>query len=224
MTSERLRLDVFHAGVAAELRQLMAAGTEVLEIGSTDFSFRASSGTAARWVTVDLFPPADILIDLDVPTLRLPLDDSRFHIILCTEVMEHLRFATALLDELVRVLAGGGHLLLSVPNMTSLTYRLAWLMGRIPSCAASADLGPDFNGTGYRTDQHHRWIAGHAGDYNLPRLRALLASRGLSPIRFRGDGLHHRRQIAPPWLIPVSLSSTVLAIAHKPPLSTRPGP
>jgi SAM-dependent methyltransferase len=206
----------FHRGVIRELDEVVSPGHEVLEIGSTDFSFRKYVRTqSAAWITVDFFPPADLLIDLDQPLLRLPLEDNRFQIVICTEVIEHLRFATALLDELYRVLAPRGHLFLSAPNITSLTYRVAWLFGRIPSCAASADLGPDFNGTGYRSPDHHRWIGGHVGDYNLPRLRSLLAAKGFTGLRFRGDGLHHERQIAPPWLIPASLSSTLLAIARK---------
>lgn len=209
------RLDVFHAGVVAELRPVVSAATQVLEIGSTDFSFRQYLPATAAWTTVDLFPPADIVIDLDQPQLRLPLADSCFQIVICTEVLEHLRFATALLDELDRVLAADGYAFLSVPNITSLTYRVAWLLGHIPACAASADLGSDFNGTGYRTPQHRRWVAGHVGDYNLPRLRALLASRGFTNVRYRGDGLYHRRQIAPAWLVPVTLSSTLLAIGRK---------
>jgi len=59
------------------------------------------------------------------------------------------------------------------------------------------------------------WMAGHVGDYSLPRLRGALSIRGFVDLRLRGDGLHHKRQIAPPWLVPVSLSSTLLAVAQK---------
>jgi 2-polyprenyl-3-methyl-5-hydroxy-6-metoxy-1,4-benzoquinol methylase len=155
------------------------------------------------------------LIDLDQPQLHLPLEANAFQVVICTEVREHLRFATALLDELYRILAPGGPLLISVPTITSRTYRLAWLMGHIPSCAASADLGPDFNGTGYRTLEHIRWIDGHVGDYNLTRLLAVLTAKRFKPLRFRGDRLPHKRQIAPPWLGPTSLNSTLLAIVQK---------
>jgi len=112
----------FHLGVIREMNRVLAAEADVLEIGSTDFSFRAYTHPAARrWITVDFFPPADILIDLDQPRLRLPLEVDSFQVVICTEVMEHLRFATALLDELHRVLSPGGYLFLSVPNITSLT-------------------------------------------------------------------------------------------------------
>jgi hypothetical protein len=118
------------------------------------------------------------------------------------------------LDELFRVLRPHGLLLISVPNITSLTYRVAWAIGHIPSCAASGDLGPDFNGTGYRTSEHGRWIAGHVADYNPPRLRAVLNKQGFDVERLRGSGLHHRRQIAPAWLVPAHLSSALIAIAR----------
>lgn len=208
---------VFHQGVIIELDQILTSSDNVLEIGATDFSFRQYVVTQpAKWMTVDCFPPADIIIDLDQPRLQLPLEIGQFNVVICTEVLEHLRYATALLDEIYRVMTPCGCLLLSVPNITSFTYRAAWFMGHIPSCAASADLGPDFNGTGYRSPDHDRWFGGHVGDYNLSRLRAVLRWKGFSPLRFRGDGLNHKRQIMPPWLVPVSLSSTLLAIANKP--------
>lgn len=210
-----MQLSTFHRGVVSELARALRPEHAVLELGSTDFSFRAHVSRTRRWLTGDLFPPADLVIDFDHPLLRLPLDDGAFDVIVCTEVLEHLRFATALLDELFRVLRPGGLLFLSVPNITSLTYRVAWMIGRIPSCAASADLGPPFNGTGYRTPEHQRWIAGHVGDYNPKRIRALLAAKGFESLRLRGNGLHHRRQIAPAWLVPAELSSTLLVVARR---------
>jgi SAM-dependent methyltransferase len=213
---DRSKLSAFHRVVLRELDGVLHDHAAVLEVGSTDFSFRDCVAASPQiWLTADLFPPADLVIDLDSPVLRLPFPDRHFDVVICTEVIEHLRFATALIDELSRVLSARGSLLVSVPNITSLTYRIAWLFGHIPSCAASADLGPPFNGTGYRSTEHARWIAGHVGDYNLTRLRSLLSSRGFNDIRFKGSGLHHRRQIAPPWLVPANLSSALLAIAAR---------
>lgn len=208
---------VFHQGVLRELQKAIGLDASVLEIGSTDFSYRPHLGNPpAAWTTVDLFPPADLLIDLDQPQLHLPLNDCSYQIVVCTEVLEHLRYATALVEEIYRVLTPSGTAFVSVPNIASLTYRVAWLFGHIPSCAASADLGPEYNGTGYWSEDTGRWAAGHVGDYNLPRLRSLLTAKGFARLRFKGDGLHHKRQITLPWLVPVSLSSTILAVARKP--------
>jgi hypothetical protein len=52
---------VFHLGVLRELLPLISAKRDVLEIGSTDFSFRGYLPVQARrWLTVDFIPPADI--------------------------------------------------------------------------------------------------------------------------------------------------------------------
>jgi SAM-dependent methyltransferase len=215
MNQARTRLSTFYRVAIAELSRALRPDHAVLEVGSTDFSFRSHVAATRSWRTADLFPPADIVQDFDDPRLRLPLGDGEIDAVICTEVLEHLRFATALLDELHRVLRPDGVLLISVPNITSLTYRVAWALGHIPSCAASADLGPDFNGTGYRTPEHGRWVAGHVGDYNPGRLRAVLGKKGFDVERLRGSGLHHRRQIAPAWLVPAELSSALIAVARR---------
>jgi SAM-dependent methyltransferase len=47
---------------------------------------------------------------------RLPFADGAFRCVLCSQVIEHLPRALPVLDELVRVLARGGRLVLGTPD------------------------------------------------------------------------------------------------------------
>lgn len=64
----------------------------------------------------------------------LPFPDARFDRALCLDVLEHLAFADqrTALDELRRVLAPGGELLVTVPNLAHLQSRVHFLIrGRL---------------------------------------------------------------------------------------------
>jgi 2-polyprenyl-3-methyl-5-hydroxy-6-metoxy-1,4-benzoquinol methylase len=57
---------------------------------------------------------ADVLVhDL---TEGLPYDAETFHIVICSEVVEHLEFPEAVIHEIHRVLAPGGYLILTTDN------------------------------------------------------------------------------------------------------------
>src|SRR5438105_7072925 len=65
---------------------------------------------------------------------RLPFADASFDRALCLDVLEHLAFEDQprALGELFRVLAGGGELLVSVPNLAHLQSRVQFLLrGRL---------------------------------------------------------------------------------------------
>lgn len=67
--------------------------------------------------------------DLD----RAPLDElveGRFDVILFGDVLEHLREPSRALDAAVRLLADGGHVVVSIPNVAHADLRLMLLEGR----------------------------------------------------------------------------------------------
>jgi len=64
----------------------------------------------ARYVTADLFAPADLKLDIE----RIELDDGAFDTVICHHVLEHVDDRRAL-AELFRILAPGGALLAMVP-------------------------------------------------------------------------------------------------------------
>ncbi len=62
--------------------------------------------------------------------LSLPLTDSLFDIVICTEVIEHVVEVRQLIKEINRVLKKGGKLILSTPNLVSLGNRLGMIFGK----------------------------------------------------------------------------------------------
>ncbi len=193
-----------------------AGAQRVLEIGAGDYTFKyCCENIGASWLTADFEPPADILCELNAACVSLPLPDASFDLVVCTEVIEHLLWPQTLLAEIYRVLTVDGKLLLSVPNVTSLSYRIAWALGRVPSCAAAGNLPEELgNHTAYRRADGSM-IAGHVIDFNPKRFRMLLEACGFKVGALRSAGIYWRRQVWPRWIVPPTLSSCLIALSCK---------
>lgn len=211
------RHDVFRSDRIRVTEQLIAScnAGKVLEIGAGDYSFdylqQPGQGT---WTKIDFAPPCDLVCDLNSPVLALPFDDASFDLIICTEVLEHLLWPQRLLLEARRLLSEKGCIVVSVPNCASLSYRIAWLAGRIPSCAASGNLPPELGSTAYRQADNST-IGGHVIDFTLKRTRDLLLYTGFEIDVVKGCGIIWHRQLLPAWLLPPSLSSNIICRARK---------
>jgi len=72
-----------------------------------------------------------VLFDLEQKTC-LPFKDGIFDLISCNEVLEHVRDTEFLMEEIYRLLAGGGHLVLSVPRLDSFLASILLLLGYQP--------------------------------------------------------------------------------------------
>jgi SAM-dependent methyltransferase len=187
---------------------------KVLEIGSGDYSFDSvKSGADVSWIKIDFSPPCDVVCDFNKEDCRLPFDDNSFDLIICTEVLEHLLWPQSLLREISRVLCENGFLLVSVPNIVSLTYRIAWLLGRIPSCAASGNLPFKFHKTAYEKDGSI--LGGHVIDFNLDRIVKLLSDACFRPALIKGSGIIWHRQLVPYWLVPARFASNIIILSEK---------
>lgn len=186
----------------------------VLEVGAGDYSFDYLKSEKSAWTKIDFAPPCDITCDLNSPELELPFPDGTFDLIICTEVLEHLLWPQQLLKEAHRVLTPKGKIIVSVPNITSLSYRLAWLIGRIPSCAASGNLPTELGSTAYRRADDSM-IGGHVIDFDLKRLKGLLAMTRFETVITRGSGIIWHKQLLSHWAVPVSLSSNIICLARK---------
>ena len=95
---------------------------------------------------------------------------------------------------------------MSVPNIVSLKYRFAFLIGRIPAHAAKADYT-------YALDSSTaQW--GHVRDYSFREISGLLNDHGFQVTAKRSIGMHWRgRRIIPSWLMPKSFSDNVIVKA-----------
>lgn len=100
------------AGQGALSRRLQEAGFAVSACDSAPENFRAAGIECLR---VDLAEP-------------LPYPDGRFDALVAVELTEHLPDHAAFFSECARVLAPGGKLFLSTPNILSLKSRLRFLL------------------------------------------------------------------------------------------------
>jgi 2-polyprenyl-3-methyl-5-hydroxy-6-metoxy-1,4-benzoquinol methylase len=66
----------------------------------------------------------------DVESMELPFPEHSFDVVLCGDVIEHLRDAERFLDRVRPLLRPGGRLVLTTPNVANWAMRLGLLAGR----------------------------------------------------------------------------------------------
>ncbi len=66
----------------------------------------------------------------DIEILDLPFQNEQFDVIVCADVLEHLRNPSAVLEKLKRHLKRDGCILTSIPNIAFISARLNLLLGR----------------------------------------------------------------------------------------------
>jgi SAM-dependent methyltransferase len=115
----------------SDIFQLFPAGQpgRVLEVGAAEGSMLVAlkrSGKAREVVGVELFAipgggqnrvEIDRFIIADVEQKDLELEPSSFDVLICADVLEHLRDPWGTLDYLTGFLRGGGTFILSLPNI-----------------------------------------------------------------------------------------------------------
>jgi SAM-dependent methyltransferase len=85
---------------------------------------------------------------LDLESGAFPWPDASVDVVVCNQVLEHLKNIWQPMSEMHRVLKPGGHTVLSVPNLGSLHNRLLMLFGRQPTSIRT--FGPHVRGYTYR--------------------------------------------------------------------------
>lgn len=199
------------------ISRYVAPESVVVEIGSNDASFRPYHADC-DWKTVDKFGSPDIRADLDGADASLPFGTCTVDLVICTEVLEHLRIGSPLVKEFSRILKPSGAAVISVPNISSLKSRVKVLLGGRPNLAASGDCGPPLGGTGIWVDGN--WVAGHVVDFNLSLLARYLSRGELQiteveripvelPVKVRG-----RKIALPTWMIPATFGDFLLVAAR----------
>lgn len=99
-------------GQGALTQQLVEAGFDVTSADVEPAGFRLSNRRCDA-------------VDFDDP---LPYDDGSFDAVVCVEGIEHCENQYQLFREFRRILRPGGHLILSTPNVMSLSARMRWLL------------------------------------------------------------------------------------------------
>ena len=100
------------AWIAARYAPILTS--TILDVGCDQKTLARHLPASARYTGVDIAPPADIVLNLDVPGAVLPFPDRAFDTVLCCDVLEHLERIHAVFDELCRVSAS--RVLISLPN------------------------------------------------------------------------------------------------------------
>ena len=71
----------------------------------------------------------DVKVDVvNLNTEKLPYSDASFHLVTCTEVLEHLEHYRETLREVFRVLRMDGTLVLTTPNILNLKSRVRFMI------------------------------------------------------------------------------------------------
>lgn len=80
------------------------------------------------------------VVQVDLERDRFPFKDEELDVIVCNQVLEHLKNIFHPLQEMARILKTGGYLLIGIPNVAAIQNRLLLLLGRQPMC--NAIMGP----------------------------------------------------------------------------------
>jgi len=88
-------------------------------------------------------------IDLEID--NIPHDDGTFDIVICNQVLEHLKNYSNVIDELIRVTKKKGYILIGIPNLAHLINRIYLLFGMQPMCI-------DMDGSHVRAFTHRSFL------------------------------------------------------------------
>ncbi len=73
-------------------------------------------------VTLDINPRLEPDVVWDLNVFPYPFEDSRFDLVVCEHVIEHLDHVISVMEELHRVTRAGGRVLVRVPHFSSLNF------------------------------------------------------------------------------------------------------
>jgi len=122
-----------------KLLALVGDGSRVLDVGcSSGYLARPLAERGCTVVGIERDPRAaelargvceHVLVG-DVETMELPFEPGSFDVVLCGDVVEHLRDPGAFMARVRPLLAEEGRLVLSTPNVANWANRLGLLAGR----------------------------------------------------------------------------------------------
>jgi Methyltransferase domain len=132
----------------------------VVDVGCRDQALRhALEGHSVRYVGLDIYPPADIIADLDE---GIPMADDAADVVVALDVLEHTDAIHYAFDELCRL--ARRHVVIALPNQYEIHDRWATVRGRNRSGKYGLPLDPP--------SDRHRWLFGYEEARTFCRHRA----------------------------------------------------
>ena len=126
-------------GGHAKLLALVGSGKRVLDVGcSSGYLARPLTARGCSVVGLERDPAAaeearsvceEVLVG-DAETMELPFEAGTFDVVLCGDLVEHLRDPEAFLARVRPLLRSDGRLVLTTPNVANWSMRLGLLAGR----------------------------------------------------------------------------------------------
>jgi 2-polyprenyl-3-methyl-5-hydroxy-6-metoxy-1,4-benzoquinol methylase len=71
-------------------------------------------------------------IDLEVDDI--PYENNTFDLVICNQVLEHLKHYRKVIDDLIRITSKEGYIIIGIPNLAHLLNRIYLLFGSQPLC------------------------------------------------------------------------------------------
>lgn len=71
---------------------------------------------------------------IDLETDDIPWEDNTFDIVICNQVLEHLKNYKKIINDLIRVTKKDGYIIIGIPNLAHLINRMFLLFGKQPMC------------------------------------------------------------------------------------------
>ena len=128
LVTERWSCYLDRAGRAEYIAASFAAWLQgsVLDVGCGDAHLR---GHVASYAGLDISGHPDVIADLEQG--GLPIRDDAVDTVVCTDVLEHIEPIRSVAGELFRV--ARSHVIVSIPNMYAVGWRLRFLRGLVLS-------------------------------------------------------------------------------------------
>ncbi len=169
-TPLRAGMRVLDAGCGSGRHLCESFRTPGVEVAGVDLN-RADLGKAKGFLSLMAREQKGRWLVAQADVTKLPFADGSFDVVICSEVLEHIKDNRTAVAELVRVLKPGGDLVVTVPRFGP--ERVCWAISRA----------------------YHREPGGHIRIYKKGELMSLLEAAGARcwRIRYR-HGLH-----APYW-------------------------
>lgn len=174
----------------AMITEPVGASRCLLDVGCWDGASTVQRGGAfgaTRLLGIEVFDdPATEAAERGIEVARLDLEAERFpwpdesvDVVVCNQVLEHLKNIWLPMSEMHRVLRLGGRAILSVPNLASVHNRVLLALGRQPSSIRA--VGPHVRGF---TQREFVALLERGGAYEVEQKRGV----GFYPLPSRWSG------------------------------------